>query len=77
MKNIEILMKWDVAYIIESLPYATDRAREAERYKAHNVELITMDATREECLARLHSNPNGRNIKVYEQYINDYYDNYI
>lgn len=68
---------WRNAYIIESLPYATDRKREVERYKAHNVELITMDATREECLQRLHYNPNGRDIKTYEQYINDYYDNYI
>lgn len=68
---------WRNAFIIESLPYATDRAREAERYKAFNVELITMEATRDECLARLHSNPNGRDIKAYEQYINDYYDNYI
>lgn len=68
---------WRNAYIIESLPYATDRVREVERYKAHNVELITMDATREECLQRLHSNPAGRDITAYEQYINDYYDNYI
>lgn len=68
---------WRNAYIIESLPYATDRQREAERYKAHNVELITMDATREECLQRLYSNPAGRDIKAYEQFINDYYDNYI
>lgn len=68
---------WRNAYIIESLPYATDRKREAERYKAHNVEIITMDATREECIARLHNQPNGRNIKDYEKYINDYYDNYI
>lgn len=68
---------WRNAYIIESLPYATDRKREAERYKAHNVELITMDATREECLERLYREPNGRNVKDYEEYINDYYDNYI
>lgn len=68
---------WRNAYIIESLPIATDRKREAERYKAHNVELITMDATREECLQRLYADPNGRNIKDYEKYINDYYENYI
>jgi predicted kinase/DNA-directed RNA polymerase subunit RPC12/RpoP len=68
---------WRNAFIIESLPIATDRKREAERYKAHNVELITMEATREECLQRLYSRPDGRNIKAYEEYINDYYDNYI
>ena len=68
---------WRNAFIIESLPIATDRKREVERYKAHNVELITMEATREECLNRLYADPNGRNIKAYEEYINDYFDSYI
>lgn len=68
---------WRNAFIIESLPIATDRKREAERYKAHNVEVITMEATREECLNRLYAEPNGRDVKAYEEYINEYYDNYI
>lgn len=68
---------WRNAFVIESLPLATDRKREVERYKAHNVELITMEATREECLQRLYADPNGRDIKAYEEYINNYYDDYI
>lgn len=68
---------WRNAYIIESLPIATDRKREAERYKAHNVEIITMDTSKEECLRRLHSNPNGRNISDYEKYIEDYFEDYV
>lgn len=68
---------WRNAFVIESLPLATDRKWEVERYKAHNVELITMEASREECLNRLMLNPNGRNIKDYTQYINDYFDDYI
>ena len=67
---------WRNAYIIESLPLATDRKREAERYKAHNVEIITMEASREECLNRLYLMPNGRDIKAYETFINDYFDDY-
>lgn len=67
---------WRNAYIIESLPLATDRKREAERYKAHNVEIITMEASREECLNRLYLMPNGRDIKAYENYINEYFDEY-
>jgi predicted kinase len=67
---------WRNAYIIESLPLATDRKREAERYKAHNCEIITMEATREECLNRLYLMPNGRDIKAYEEYINSYFDDY-
>lgn len=67
---------WRNAYIIESLPLATDRKREAERYKAHNCEIITMEASREECLNRLYIMPNGRDIKLYEEYINNYFDDY-
>jgi len=68
---------WRNAYIIESLPIATDRKREVERYKAHNVEVVTMEATREECLNRLLANPQGRNIKDYTRYIEEYYEDYI
>jgi len=67
---------WRNAYIVESLPLATDRKREAERYKAHNVEIVTMEASREECLNRLYAMPNGRDIKAYEEYINNYFDDY-
>lgn len=67
---------WRNAYVIESLPIATDRAREAERYKAHNVEIITMETTREECISRLNAKPNGRNVKAYEGYIENYFDEY-
>ncbi len=67
---------WRNAFIIESLPLATDRKREAERYKAHNCEIITMEASREECLSRLYVMPNGRDIKAYEEYINNYFDEY-
>ena len=68
---------WHNAFIIESLPSKQDREREADKYRAFNVEIITMDATQDECLQRLHSNPNGRNIKDYEGYIKDYYSRYI
>lgn len=72
------LGSWRNAFIIEGkLNTPVDRKNEAEKYKAHNVELIEMEATREECLNRLYANPNGRDIKAYEEYINDYYDNYI
>lgn len=65
---------WRNAYVIESLPAAMDRKREAERYKAFNVEIITLEATLEECLDRLHLNPNGRDIKAYEGYIKEWFD---
>ena len=64
---------WRNAYIIESLPSAKDREREAQRYRAFNVEVITLDTSKKECLARLRLNPQGRNINDYEKYINDYF----
>lgn len=67
---------WRNAFIIESLPVRMDRQREVERYKAHNVEIITMQATQEECLQRLYENPNGRDLKAYEGYIKEYFARY-
>lgn len=67
---------WRNAFIIESLPLATDRKREVEIYKAHNCEIVTMEASREECLNRLYAMPNGRDVKAYEEYINNYFDDY-
>lgn len=67
---------WRNAYVIESLPSPTDRNREANRYRAFNVEIITMEATEAECLQRLHDSPNGRDIKDYEEYIREYFSRY-
>lgn len=67
---------WRNAFIIESLPSKQDREREADKYKAFNVEVITMNATKDECLQRLHNDPNGRNIKDYEKYIDEYYSRF-
>ena len=67
---------WRNAFIIEALPVKMDRQREVDRYKAHNVEVITMATTKEECLRRLYENPNGRDIKAYEGYIKEYFVRY-
>lgn len=64
---------WRNAYIIESLPSPADRNREADKYKAFNVEIITMDTSEAECIQRLHNEPKGRNINDYEKYIKEYY----
>lgn len=67
---------WRNAFVIEALPVKMDRQREVDRYKAHNVEIVTMQATREDCLARLHASPSGRDVKAYEGYIEDYFRKY-
>lgn len=65
---------WRNAFIIKSLPLSMDRKREAEKL---NAEVITIEATKEECLERLHRNPNGRNIADYEKFINNYFDMFV
>lgn len=67
---------WRNAYIIESLPSKQDRQREADRYRAFNVEIITLDTPMDECLTRLLQNPQGRDIKSYQGYIEDYFARY-
>lgn len=64
---------WRNAFIIKSLPLPMDRRREAEKFGA---EVITLETPKEECIARLHQNPNGRNIVDYEKYIKDYFAMY-
>lgn len=67
---------WRNAYIVESMPSKMDRQREVDRYRAHNVEVVTMQTTKEECLQRLYDHPNGRDVKAYEQYIEQYFARY-
>lgn len=67
---------WRNAFIIESLPSKQDRDREADRYKAFNVEVVTMNATKEECLQRLKESPDGRNVNDYQKYIEEYFSRF-
>lgn len=64
---------WHNAFVIESLPFGSDRDNRASQLQA---EVIEMEATEEECLQRLYENPNGRNIRDYEKYIKDYFRRY-
>lgn len=64
---------WRNAFIIKSLPLPMDRRREAEKLGA---EVITIETPKDECLERLHKNPNGRNVADYEKFINNYFDMY-
>lgn len=65
---------WRNAYIIDSkLATPLEIEKEAEAYP-FNVEVIEMEATKEECLNRLLNNSQGRDIKLYTDLINEYYD---
>ena len=65
---------WRNAYIIESkLATPLEIDKEAEGYP-FNVEVVEMDATKEECLTRLLNNSQGRDVELYKDLINEYYD---
>lgn len=66
--------KWINAYILSTEPYVMSRKRLIDSLGID--EVIYMDTTREECIKRLHDNPQGRDIELYKKLINDYYDNF-
>lgn len=66
--------KWINAYIISTEPFVMNRKRLCDSLGV--TETIFMDTTKEECLKRLHENPQGRDIELYEKVINDYYENF-
>lgn len=66
--------KWRNAWIISTEAYPIQRTRLAQQL---NAELIHIDTPKEICLQRLYDNPNGRDIKTYEGYINTYFDKYM
>lgn len=64
---------WRNAYIIESkLATPLEIEKEAEGYP-FNVEVIEMETTKEECLNRLLNNSQGRDLKLYQDLIEEYY----
>lgn len=65
--------KWLNAYVIQSLPFKNERERLCDLYGAR---LIHIDTDKNTCIQRLHENNDGRNIKEWEQYIEDYFRDY-
>lgn len=66
--------KWINAWVISSSPRIMDRQRLINSIGVD--EVIYMDATENECIKRLHENPDGRNIEEYEKYIKDYFEQF-
>lgn len=65
--------KWVNAYIITTMPRVMDRKRLADTLGA---ELIHIDTSKETCIERLYDNPNGRDIKLWTNYIEEYFAQY-
>lgn len=65
---------WVCCYVLTTEPYSAERNNLCIRLGVDSI--ITMDATRSECLKRLNENPNGRDIELYTKLINKFYDRY-
>ena len=61
---------WNTAWVIGSYPLSAERERISNTIGA---EVIFIDTDKATCIERLHSNPNGRDIASWEQYINDWW----
>lgn len=66
--------KWIDGYILSTDPYVMNRKRLCDSLGID--EVIYMDATKEECLKRLYNDSQGRDIELYEQLINDFYNHF-
>lgn len=63
--------KWEKAWVITSESSVNAKDRLCERLGA---ELIEMDTTEDECIYRLYKDPAGRDVKLWERLIRQYYD---
>lgn len=70
LKFLEIESDFDTAWII-----TTKIQDYYYEYALYDPEIIQMDSTKEECISRLHNNPDGRNVdetlKVIEEFYGD------
>lgn len=64
--------KWDSAYIIGTYPFAAERERLIKDVGARE---IFIDVPKEECLRRLHADPD-RNCEEYEIYIEEWFERF-
>lgn len=64
--------KWNAAYIIGGYPFAAERERLIKDVGARE---IFIDVPKEECLRRLHADPD-RNCEEYERYIEEWFERF-
>lgn len=64
--------KWNAAYIIGTYGYAAERERLIKDLSARE---IFIDVPKEECLRRLHADPD-RNCEEYEKYIDEWFERF-
>ena len=65
--------KWLNAYVIQTLPFKNERERLCDLLGARLIHINTDKST---CMQRLYDNSDGRNVKEWEQYIEEYFEQY-
>lgn len=65
---------WVNCFILSTEAFVMNRKRLVDSLGID--EVIYMDTSESECIKRLHENPGGRDIKLYEKLIHDYYSNF-
>ena len=65
--------RWNNAYIVGGFPLVSERERLC---KALGARQIYVESTREECIARLHASPYGRDMGVWEAYIDQWWSRF-
>ena len=72
--NIKLRVgNWSNAYIVGGYPLVSERERLANQLGAR---LIYIDTPKAECIARLESNPQGRNVTEWRKYIDDWWEKF-
>lgn len=66
--------RWSNCYVIAGVPNSLDRERLIQQLNIDDIHICECD--KQECINRLYSNPDGRDVKLWEGYINDWFDNY-
>ena len=67
---------WVNCYVLTTEPYSEERRRLCIRLGIETSNIITMEATKEECLERLYQKPDGRDLELYTKLINKHYSRY-
>lgn len=74
IENIKLRVgNWGNAYVIGGYPLVSERERLANQLGAR---LIYVDTPKEVCLARLESNPQGRDVNEWRKYIDDWWEKF-
>ena len=66
--------KWTNCYVIAGVPNSLERQRLIDQLNIDDV--VFIESTKEDCLTRLYTSPDGRDIKKWEGFIDKWFEEY-